>query len=170
FDAVPKWDGNMDTIIRWINQINDLARKSPTMYKQLGQVIPRRLEGKAEVWYYSLPLSYRATVEESWSTMRNAIADYWMNRKWFYDQKRKANHASYRELGHEQETPSEYFIRKNDLLTTVYDLSDSEIIMEVMNGAPANWATILTTQLYETAVEFQSAIRYHEDILLSLDS
>ncbi|THU95218.1 hypothetical protein K435DRAFT_562982, partial [Dendrothele bispora CBS 962.96] len=168
FDAVPKWDGNMETIIRWINQINDLVRKSPTMYKQLGEVIPRHLEGKAEVWYYSLPLSYCATVEESWSTMRNAIADYWMNCKWFYDQKWKVNRASYRELGHEQETPSEYFIRKNDLLTKVYDLSDSEIIMEVMNGAPANWATILTTQLYETAVEFQSAIWYHEDILLSL--
>ena len=34
--------------------------------------------------------------------------------------------------------PSEYFIRKNELLTTVNNLDDSEIIMEVMNTAPAN--------------------------------
>ena len=39
-----------------------------------------------------------------------------------------------------------------------------------MEGAPANWNTILTTQLYTTAREFQSAIRYYEDTLMRLDA
>ncbi|KDR65015.1 hypothetical protein GALMADRAFT_82397 [Galerina marginata CBS 339.88] len=68
-----------------------------------------------------------------------------------------------------EETPSEYYIRKSDLLNTVYTLDDSEIILEVMEGAPANWNTILTTQLYLTVVEFQAAIRFHEDTLMRLD-
>lgn len=38
-----------------------------------------------------------------------------------------------------------------------------------MDGAPLNWNTVLTVQLYETAVEFQASIRFHEDQLLRLD-
>jgi hypothetical protein len=49
-------------------------------------------------------------------------------------------------------------------------MSDSQIIYEVMEGAPPSWNTILNTQLYPSVVEFQNAIRYHEDTLLRLDS
>ncbi|TDL15377.1 hypothetical protein BD410DRAFT_732786, partial [Rickenella mellea] len=51
----------------------------------------------------------------------------------------------------------------------VYDLTEVEIIMEVMEGAPTHWMTILTTQSYDTLEQFQKAIRYHEDILMALD-
>ena len=40
--------------------------------------------------------------------------------------------------------------------------------MEVMDTAPANWSTILTTQSYKDVVEFQAAICYHEDSLMRL--
>jgi len=42
--------------------------------------------------------------------------------------------------------------------------------MEVMDGAPASWNTVLTTQLYDTALDFQSAIRFHKDTLMRLDN
>ncbi|KDR81255.1 hypothetical protein GALMADRAFT_60586, partial [Galerina marginata CBS 339.88] len=92
-----------------------------------------------------------------------------MNRKWLDKQKARAVRAYYRESGYGRETPSEYYIRKSELLSTVYTLEDSEMILEVMEGAPANWNTILTTQLYVTVMEFQSAIRFHEDTLMRLD-
>lgn len=78
--------------------------------------------------------------------------------------------ASYRETGHTRETPSEYYIRKSDLLTTVYELDDSELIMEIMDGTPTNWTVVLSPRTYDTAMELQSAIRYYEDTLMSLDS
>jgi hypothetical protein len=43
-------------------------------------------------------------------------------------------------------------------------------MMEIMEGAPATWNTLLTTQLYRNRVEFQQAIRFHEDTLMKLDS
>ncbi|KAJ3991172.1 hypothetical protein F5050DRAFT_1581863, partial [Lentinula boryana] len=64
----------------------------------------------------------------------------------------------------------EYFIRKNDLLTTVYENDDSLLISEIMSGAPTIWETILTTQVYQTTVELQSAIKFHEETLMSLPS
>ncbi|KAJ7148468.1 hypothetical protein C8R43DRAFT_1129106 [Mycena crocata] len=168
YDTVPTWDGNTDTIIRWLLKINDIARESTTVFRQLGRVVPKRLEGKAEIWYWSLPIAYRAEIEENWDTLCKAFSTYFLNRKWLDRQRGRANKAAYRDYGHVNETPSEYYIRKTELLNTVYTLDDSEIIMEVMDGAPALWNTILTTQMYEDAVQFQSAIRYHEDALLKL--
>jgi hypothetical protein len=84
--------------------------------------------------------------------------------------KSKANRACYRETGCLRETPSEYFIHKSELLNTVYSLSDAELIMEVMDGAPVSWNTVLTTQLHDTVLDFQLAICFHEDTLMWLDS
>jgi len=81
-----------------------------------------------------------------------------MNRKWLDKQKARATCAYYREPQHDREMPSEYYIHKSELLNTVYSLEDSEIILEIMEGTPASWNTILTTQLYLDTVEFQDAI------------
>jgi hypothetical protein len=55
-----------------------------------------------------------------------------------------------------------YFIRKSELLQLVYNLSDSEVIMEVMDGAPPSWATIIGPHHCRHLVEFSAAIKYHE--------
>lgn len=163
---VPQWDGNTNTIILWLSKINNLARYSERISNQLGSVVPRRLQGEAKSWYWSLPLSYRNKIEVSWTMLRSAISHYYMNRKWLDKQKARATRVYYREASHSKETPSEYYIRKSELLNTVYNLEDSKLILEIMEGAPACWNTILTTQLYVDAVEFQEAIRFHEDNLM----
>ncbi|KAF8586347.1 hypothetical protein K439DRAFT_1237944, partial [Ramaria rubella] len=47
----------------------------------------------------------------------------------------------------------------------VSKLSDSELIMEIMNGAPAFWHAVIDAQRCDTVVEFQAAIKYHEESL-----
>ncbi|KZT20046.1 hypothetical protein NEOLEDRAFT_1028540, partial [Neolentinus lepideus HHB14362 ss-1] len=68
------------------------------------------------------------------------------------------------------ETPSKYFICKRGLLELVYNFTDSQMIMEVMDGAPPVWRNVLTTHLYDNIVEFQAALKYHEDTLMKMDS
>ncbi|KAK7059402.1 hypothetical protein R3P38DRAFT_3522434 [Favolaschia claudopus] len=153
-ENVPAWDGNVDTIVRWILKVNDIARESSTVWRQLGRIAPRRLQGEAETWYWSLPKAYRNTIEANWDTLRNAFMTYFMNRNWLDRQRSRANQASYREAGHAREKPTQYFI---------------QIILHVMDGAPTLWNTILTTQLYQDVVEFQAAIRFHEEALMKLD-
>lgn len=165
-DVIPEWDGNEDTLSTWILKVNALASRTPTMYKQLGQLVPTRLRKGAEAWYYSLPISYWHSAETDWGSLRTVICAYYMNRAWVDRQKARANKASYRESGHTSETPSEYYIRKSQMLLLVFDLIDSEIIMEVMNGAPTSWTSILIMHLYDTVVEFQSAIKFHERTLI----
>jgi hypothetical protein len=68
-------------------------------------------------------------------------------------------------IGQYNETPSEYYVRKTKLLRLVSKLTDSELIMEIMNGAPAYWHTVIDAHRCADAVEFQSAIKYHQESL-----
>ncbi|THU81517.1 hypothetical protein K435DRAFT_809008 [Dendrothele bispora CBS 962.96] len=141
-DTVPQWDGNTDSIIRWLSKVNDLASYSPAVNQQLGSIVPRRLQGKAEVWYFSIPLGKHRKLEESWDQLRQEIMEYYMNQTWVDRTKKRARDTQYREAGHAKETPSDYFIvRKKDLLTAVFQMEDSEIIQDVMDSAPRNWHT-----------------------------
>lgn len=169
-DIIPEWDGNPDTLTLWIFKINALSNRSDTIHEQLGEFVPLRLKKEAEIWYYSLPSAYRTHIESNWDTLKDAIGAYYMNRSWLDKQKARANRAYYRETGYTFERPSDYYIRKSQLLTMVYNLVDSEIIMEVMNSAPSGWTSVLTTHLYTTVVEFQSALKFHEDALIRMGS
>jgi len=162
---VPKWNGNTDTIMRWFAKINDIASLSTTVHTQLGRVIPKRLEGPAETWYFSLPLDHRFEIEKDWDTLKEALGAHYMNRRWMDRQKNRAHLAYYKEPKHSRESPSEYVIRKLELLKTAFTMDDTELIMEIMDGAPNIWNTVLTTQLYRNMVEFQDAVYYHEDTL-----
>ncbi|THU75796.1 hypothetical protein K435DRAFT_589201, partial [Dendrothele bispora CBS 962.96] len=168
-DSIPQWDGNTESIIRWLSKVNDLASYSPVINQQLGSIVPRRLQGKAEIWYFSIPLAKRRRLEESWDELRKEIMGYYMNQTWVDRTKKRARDARYREAGHTKETPSDYFIRKRDLLTAVFQMEDSELILDVLDGAPRNWHTILTMRLYKDADELQSDIRHHEVTLMELD-
>ncbi|KLO04835.1 hypothetical protein SCHPADRAFT_789445, partial [Schizopora paradoxa] len=165
-DVIPEWDGNPDTLALWILKVNALSKRSKTIFMQLGQLIPTRLRRGAEAWYYSLPAHHRSLAERSWETMRDEIGAYFMNRAWLDKQKMRARNAHYRETGFLDEKPSEYYIRKTQLLCLVFNLTDSEIIMEIMNTAPPSWTSILTTHLYTSVVEFQTAMKFHEDSLI----
>lgn len=164
-EIVPKWDGDPDTLARWIIKINNLAERSTKLYDQLGDIVPTRLEKEADSWFWSLPLDYRRSITQNWGSLRTAIGSYYMNRPWLDKQKSRANKSHYREPGHSQESPTAYFIRKSELLNLVYSYSDSEIMMEVMEGAPKFWATILDPHRCKNLIEFAEAIKYHEDAL-----
>ncbi len=169
-DIVPTWDGNTDSLARWILRVNSISKKSSIIRRQLGMVVPQRLTGDAEVWYYSLAEEDREECEQDWNVLRGVIGDYFMNRSWVEKTRKQALTMRYREVGHSRELPSQYFIRKRELLELVYDSSESELITDIMAGAPLAWRTILTPRLYRTTADLQSAIKLHEDDLLELEN
>ena len=148
---IPQWDGNTDEIVCWMSKVSRLANKSALIWNLVLSPPTLLLQIHRE--------------ELDFFTKCGRI-----NCKWLDRMKAKASKAYYREAGHYRKTPSEYCIRKNELLTTVNNLDDLEIIMEVMDTVPANWSTILITQSYKDVVEFQAAICYHEDSLMHLGS
>lgn len=91
--------------------------------------------------------------------------NYWMNHAWLKSQKIRANQARYCEAGFTKESPSEYLIRKLNLIGLVYDYTDTETICLVMAEAPDVWQSILNVQFYTTITEFQNAVKFHEETL-----
>ncbi|KZS86563.1 hypothetical protein SISNIDRAFT_394583, partial [Sistotremastrum niveocremeum HHB9708] len=165
-ESIPSWDGDGDTLVRWIIKVNSLATRSGAIFEELGTHVPYRLKEGAEMWYFSLPENTRLAAQANWGTLRDVICAYYMNRSWLDKQRIRARNSRYREPGHLKETPSEYYIRKAELLTLLFGLSDSEMIMEVMNGAPASWTSILTPHLCTDVLQFQASIKFHEDALM----
>jgi hypothetical protein len=167
-ESVPQWDGNINTLARWISKVNRISEASTAVHQELGAIVPRRLTHTAETWYYSIPDRTRRKVEANWDTLKKAVLDYWMNHAWLESQKIRANQARYREATHSKESPSEYLIRKLDLISLVYDYTDSETIRLVMAEAPDIWQSILNVQFYSTITEFQNAVKFHEETLTRL--
>ncbi|KAL1936884.1 hypothetical protein VTO73DRAFT_5129 [Trametes versicolor] len=130
------------------------SKKSATIRQQLGMVVPQRLTGDAEIWYFSLP---------------EHIGDYFMNRSWMEKTRKQALAIRYRDSACPRELPSQYFIRKRELLELAYENSEGELISDIMAGAPRVWNTILTPRLYRTTSELQQAIKLHEDDLLEME-
>lgn len=168
-EVIPTWDGDTDELARWIVKVNSLASLSRIVWRQLGHMVPTRLRGSAERWYYSQHPRLRKKLEENWDSLREGISNYYMNRAYLDKQKIRANRASYRDAGHAKELPSEYFIRKLELLQQVYDYNEREMISEIMSGAPSTWIPILTPHLYRKVSELQTTLKFHEEMLMQLD-
>jgi hypothetical protein len=98
---VPQWNGNPNVLARWIRKINRLANNLQDVQLELGNIVPRRFTDSAETWYYSIPDAERVRIEESWTTLKKAISEYWMNHHWLKKRKLRANKARFRETGHQ---------------------------------------------------------------------
>lgn len=77
-----------------------------------------------------------------------------MNHHWLEKQKICANKARFREAGHQCKSPSEYVIRKLELIGLVYNYTDLETIQANMEEVPNSWASILNPQYLTSIMEF----------------
>ncbi|KZP04508.1 hypothetical protein FIBSPDRAFT_685697, partial [Athelia psychrophila] len=163
---VPSWDGNDDTLTRWINRVNALAILSDDVQEELGSIVPRRFTGNAEIWYYSIHQDVRSRYERSWTTLREAITGYYMNDQWLERQRIRATSARFRDATSPRELPTEYVLRKLNLIDMVYNYTQTEQIRLIMQEAPSAWTPIIQPQNCRTMVELQNAIKYHEENLV----
>jgi hypothetical protein len=166
-DLVPEWEGDPDTLMRWIQIVNLLSERSELVYRQLGDIVPLRLTRRASNWFYGLDAARRLQITENWGTLRQAIYNHFMNRSWMDRQKRRAFNARFRDSSAPNESPCDYFYRKLQLLNTIADWTDSQLISEIMESAPDFWVQIIDTQRLESLEDLQDAIAYHEERLAS---
>jgi hypothetical protein len=94
-EIVPVWNGDEGTLGRWITQLNELALRSASVFKGLGDIAPTRFRDKALSWWYSLQDTHRTLVSENWDTLKDEIRTYWMNPAWIERTQRKALRVRY---------------------------------------------------------------------------
>jgi hypothetical protein len=69
-EMVPQWDGNANTLARWLNKINCLANGSTDVHQELKKIVPQRFTSSAETWYYSIPDYECVKAKVNWSCLR----------------------------------------------------------------------------------------------------
>jgi hypothetical protein len=167
-DIVPQWDGDENTLSRWIREVQALANRSRSLWLGLGDVAPTRFKGKAADWWWSLPEIDRLDIGRNWDTLKRELRAFWMNQAWIDRMQRKALKARYQQKGHRDETPTEYYMRKYELVSMVYNFTTQQMIAEVLSKAPRVWCTLLNPLSFQSLTEFLTAIKFHEEALIEL--
>jgi lysozyme family protein len=167
-EIIPTWDGNDTSILRWIIQVDELAQRSASVFKGLGDIVPTRFRDKASAWWFSLPPEHRQRVSLNWDTLKKEIRAYWMNQVWIEKTQIRASEAKYREVGHTTETPTEYVIRKLELMNFVYNYTPSQSMAQILSKAPKMWSTVVNPRHFSDLASFQTAVKYQEDLLIDL--
>ena len=163
---VPEWDGDTDKILEWLDDLNHLSFRSPRVHEELGMIAPLRLKGPAKAWFYALKPITQRTIQRSWADFKLALSTYFMNQQWFDKMKGRILRMRYRQKGHESETPSDYYHHKLRMIQEVFVQTETETIMEIMNGAPKYWSVLIDTSRINTLADLQYYIKYHEDSLM----
>jgi hypothetical protein len=168
-DVIPEWDGNTDELMRWIRKINEISNYSDYMHIQLGQQVPLKFTKHAARWYRSLSVSYQREITENWDTLKLAILIHYMSRAVLEKAKVVALAVCYRDKGHEDETPEDYVIRKEEALTGTCNWTDSELVFEIMNGAPKSWRTLIDTYTTTTYHDLLDQVSWFQSDLMAAD-
>jgi len=163
---VPEWNGDTDKILEWLDDLNHLSFRSPRVHEELGMIAPLRLTGSAKAWFYALEPITQRTIQRSWADFKLALSTYFMNQQWFDKMKGKILRMRYQQKGHESETPSDYYHRKLRMIQEGFVQTETETIMEIMNGAPKYWSVLIDTSRINTLADLQYYIKYHEDSLM----
>ena len=77
----------------------------------------------------------------------------------------KALKARCQQLGHSTERPTNYYYQKLELLQTVHDWNEQQLVGEILNNAPDYWKTIIQTTNIHTLQQLSDAIEYHKHTL-----
>jgi hypothetical protein len=75
----------------------------------------------------------------------------------------------YRDKGNEDETPEDYVIRKEEALTGTCNWTDSELVFEIMNGAPKSWRTLIDTYTTTTYHDLLDQVSWFQSDLMAVD-
>jgi hypothetical protein len=165
--VVPKYYGGAEELMEWITQLDHVVRRHPDLLGELGYVVPLRFEKDAKIWFNALDPAWQQYMMQDWRLMKENMARYFWNPHWLNKLRSKAHQAKYREPGKdtESETPSQYIMRKKDLLDAAYSFTDPEAIEEVLRGAPQQWKTLLSTATLVTWMDFMFKVKEIEELL-----
>ena len=152
--------------MEWLDELNHISYRNPNVYYELGLIAPLRLTDAAKRWFYALTLPQQRYAQQSWGEFKLAISTFFMNQQWFDRMKARILRMRYRQKGHESEMPIDYFHRKLRMIQEVFVQTESETIMEIMNGAPKYWSILIDTSRINTLSDLQYYIKYHEEQLV----
>src|SRR5258706_13196765 len=76
---IPVWDGNGDTILDWLDELNHISYRNQNVYYDLGVITLLRLTDTAKRWFYTLKPHVQRHIQQNWGEFKLALSTYFMN-------------------------------------------------------------------------------------------
>lgn len=170
-EDLPSWDGNHDTAIPYFWKVQRLASMGGTLPRALGFWLPSNLKEGSDVqeWFDMLDPYRQNHMRQHYLNYLRVIRDDYLGRTWLVRMNNEYGLQSFRQVGHELESPQRFIIRRvmhTRMLANGDEGGPLEVYL-VMLRAPLSWGSILgidsikdTTTLYSRVTENSLTLAY----------
>ncbi|KAF7300659.1 TY3B-TY3B protein [Mycena chlorophos] len=171
---LPSWDGDDLTAIDYLVEADELAQSSDWLFVQVGNMAPRKFEGKVKTWWLSLPRFVRLQYARDWPHLFNALASQFLTAEWRRDRLLEAEKIRFRQEGHRTEDPLDYFQRLNKYNAFLYPLLNDSweeqqlAVTRLLEKQPFSWSSILNPETCPTVAALLARAKSQQRALLSL--
>jgi hypothetical protein len=169
-ETLPEWDGDPNTAIDYFWDVGEMATLMGWVPKALGFWLPSRLKkgSPVQMWFSTLSRRRQASMRERYLTYLQVIKDRYLGRKWQLRMNIEFEQQSFRQRGHEEETPQGFLSRR---IRSVRILANSDDggplkVFLVMRKAPIKWSMILVLENIQTSEELFDKINEHDEELV----
>ncbi|KAJ7689537.1 hypothetical protein B0H16DRAFT_1487201 [Mycena metata] len=171
-ESLPEWDGNHETAIDYFWHVSQTANLLGWIPKALGFWLPSRLkkDSQVQLWFSTLPTERQSEMRSHYLVYLQAIKDGYLGKKWQLKMNLQFEAQSFRQEGHEKETPQMFLgrrIRYLRLLTKVEEGGAEEVFL-IMQKAPISWSTIIVQENVKSTEELYARVNEHEEALVEI--
>ncbi|PPQ97535.1 hypothetical protein CVT26_002411 [Gymnopilus dilepis] len=173
-DQLPSWDGNHETAIEYFWKIQQLAALRGQIPEALGFWLWHNLkEGSTvQIWFATLPPVHQDYMRTNWLTWLNGIKEGYLGRTWQLRMNKKYESQSFRQFGHEGETPAAFIVRRIMYTRMLVrgDYGGRTEVYLVMQRAPISWGPVINLDSIRDSGTLYAKVTEHERALIYASS
>ncbi|KAF9536972.1 hypothetical protein CPC08DRAFT_771404 [Agrocybe pediades] len=169
-DQLPKWDGNHDTAVDYFWNIQQLAALGRHIPEALGYWLWKNLEegSTVQIWFAMLAPTQQAYMHSHYLAYLRGIKEGYLGRVWQRNMNKAYESQSFRQSGHEKETPA-HFVARRVMYTRMLVHSDEGGPLEVflvMQCAPISWGPVINLDSIKSISDLYAKVTEHERALI----
>lgn len=168
-EQLPRWDGNLNTAVKYFLRIQQLADLEGDLPQALGYWLWMNLEDRSDIkdWFTTLTFEEQSYMRAHYINYLQGIKDGYLGEAWQSKIDRVYETQYFHQIGHEKEMPKTFIICRimyTHMLTSAEPGSPLEINL-IMRQALLSWKTILvmlsiksTKALYTKVVDYKDML------------
>lgn len=169
-EQLPEWDGSYDSAILYFHQLQEFAALGGNIPERMGFWLWQTLKPGSAVagWYTALPSALKQWMRGHYLHYVEAIRHYFLGRDWQQYVELQYQQQSFRQTGHENESPHEFIMRRilytRMLLQVVPD--SHEEVYYICRKNPTAWESLLVRDHIPNTATLQLRMRELEMALV----
>ena len=167
--VLPEWNGAGETAIDYLSAMGFLAGLSSKMKEGIAQLAPFKWTSYAKSWWETLPSPDRGYFSTNWDNMMIGIRAHFLDEEWVRDRTFEFDEMTFRNKGHEQESPLEYIqrrIRHHHFLHPD-EVDGATTVARILRRQPVEWSQYLNETICPTIIATQSVAKKMKNSLMA---